>query len=254
MTKCYDLQRLSERIDKMEMKILTEGMFTREDVHEIQVAMERLETRLNLTFLDAENLLKKTNILEGLKTSVEELTIFEISTEAKLANISDTLQNLKADLEKEKYENGKTRRHVINLDNTIASLTNHSKTISDNVYSIVTGLKHLSNSVSKLPLNQTIQYETHTDKDQPKGLRSCLDALHKGIKSSGIITIRSNSSKRPVKVIYFLSVLTVAHTFIFTNIVFAVCIAAVYRDYFAIKAQDMSYLVHFTPVLMDGFL
>ena len=88
LSKTYDLQRLSERIDKMELKILTEGMYTREDIHELQESMERIEGRLNLTYIDTENLLNQTELMADLESSVAQLTEFQLRTEKKLGNIT----------------------------------------------------------------------------------------------------------------------------------------------------------------------
>ena len=203
LSKTYDLQRLSERIDKMELKILTEGMYTREDIHELQESMERIEGRLNLTYIDTENLLNQTELMVDLESSVAQLTEFQLRTEKKLGNVTYALQNLKEGLENEMSLSKDTRRHVSDLDDIINTLTDHNNKIVGDLHAILSGLNLLYLSVSSVNRNKTYDKGDQNDEDKKADDRvpsSCLDALKNGQTISGVYTVQPDSSGDPVEV------------------------------------------------------
>lgn len=74
----------------MELRILTEGMYTRDDIHRLQETVAKGEAHLNLTYGDTESLLNETVLLEDLEISVVQLMNFINITETRLKNIFDS--------------------------------------------------------------------------------------------------------------------------------------------------------------------
>ena len=203
LSRTYDLQRISERIDKMELKLLTEGMYTREDIHELQESMGRIEGRLNLTYIDTENLLNKTELIADLESSVAQLSDFKLQTEEELRDVTYSLQDLKEGLENEMALSEDTRRHISDLDDIIDTLTDQKNKIAGDVHAILTGIKLLYLSVSTSIHNKTHNKSDQNDEDKKTDGQlpsSCLEALKKGQTISGVYTVQPDSSEDPVEV------------------------------------------------------
>ena len=203
LSKTYEVQRLSERIDKMELKILTDGMYTREDIHELKKSMGRIEGRLNLTYIDTENILNKTELIADLESSVAQLNEFKLQTEEDLGDVTYSLQNLKRGLENEMALREHTRKHILDLDGIINTLNDQKNKIAGDVHAILTGIKLLYLSVSTINYNKTDGKGDQNDEDKKADGRlpsSCLDVLKNGQTISGVYTVQPDSSGDPMEV------------------------------------------------------
>lgn len=183
----YELQRLSERIDEMDLKIVREGKHTREDVHKLQEAVERIEDRLNVTFLDAEHILSQLPL-------------------GQINRLGTRVDALKDSLDDETDLGSKSRRHVLEIDVLIDTLLDQNHRISTDLSYIISDVDRLTEKIKGLKktvedLSSNTCRITQTEQEtEDQSYISCLEALKDGQTNSGVYTIQPDSSEDPVEV------------------------------------------------------
>ena len=206
----YQTQRVMQRIDEMEQKLLAEGIHRREDIYNVHLAVSRVEERLNDTL---GNLV--TNSMSSDNFSVAGQYIFDKDI---LDNLSVAIAKLKTGLQNETVLNERVRRHISDIDDIITSLYDNTLEISGDVK---TGLNKLGKLLGKVKLVELILDDMTNNNsnisaifDEIRGIKeelaycspyvvrpkSCLELLKTGHSKSGIYDVYPFSTTVPVKV------------------------------------------------------
>ena len=208
----YDLQRLTQRVDDLELKLLREGQYRRADLSELRDTIKKLEATLPQEFGAGNG---------ANENDTERLSSNEVSMEDSLLKISAYSQHLKhltTGFQTEKELNKRNRRHVAEIEKVLDSLEGNTVVVSDDLAKVLTLIKNIetvtnenaddingisgyANLIPSLMEGiKNIKESINTHRQDLSRPKSCLELFKRGHVTSGLYKVYPGTWTQPVEV------------------------------------------------------
>ena len=204
--------RLKQRLETLELKFLTESVHMRNEINNLEDALDRIEVRFNESNVEGPSGIDIARI--GNEYWMDE-------KESQINEISDKLRILGKGFSDEKMLNSRLRRHLSDSENTINDLHAALKEIHGGILAVLTKLENKHGDIddirdalikisedsdSVLQMTENVNLikgmleSANEEEDRP---RSCLQLLQNGHTSSGIYNVypQQKFQEIPIKVL-----------------------------------------------------
>ena len=182
----YDLQRLTERVDNLELKLLREGQYRRADLSELRDTIKKLEATLHDLIPQEFGAGNGAN-----ENDTERVSSNEVSMEDSLRKIfafSQHLKHLTTGFQTEKELNKRNRRHVAEIEKVLDSLEGSIVVVADELAKVLALIKNIT----------TVTNENASDINEISGYANLIPSLMEGIENiKESINIHRQDLSRP---------------------------------------------------------
>ena len=160
----FKLNTVSERLDHLEIKLLTERIERRKSFRNMEHSVENIEERLNISLAqdgssggEIQHIERKLNEIKKLLTDIQ------------FRKISETLHVLRKGLIAEKKQSLRFRRRVSQIENVLASLSNNSETSTKNIFAYFEDLQETNKALRET--NEGLRETNEGLRETNEGLR-----------------------------------------------------------------------------------
>ena len=212
-------QRLKQRVDNLELRILTENVQTREEIYNLGHSLERIEERLNESLAGSNGHVSSNY----LKHPEETLLTLMKEKEEHVFEITEKFRLLNKGLRDEKVLNSRVRRHLSQIDGMMNELHDKSEETASNIRIVLSKLDKQNDDIADLNDKlrrlsdanniigqlqedvRNIENLLRSAGEEPAKPKTCLELLKTGHRSSGVYEVYPGVfPERPVKVLTYL--------------------------------------------------